>query len=274
MPLLAALPAIGASALKYLPAITAVGGAIPGLRRGNLGEAALGAGTGALTGWGLRAPIGGLTSGAVRMAGGMGAQNLLGTAAGQIGGLGTQKAVMGALTPAALGATAGIGIPLAGALGGVGLAGGFSGIGAQGANRALGAGSGIIGYNSITGEPISAIGGAVPPNLGQFGGTNMYGSNPYDIIDPAGPFAANRLMSRKQTETNRDNVNTMAPTLLKWAEETKRRDLERVLAARGITQNIATQAGMLRDQNTAALNQGTEAMRQMGSAVTQQYNYS
>ena len=66
----------------------------------------------------------------------------------------------------------------------------------------------------------------------------------------------------------------MAPTLLKWAEETKRRDLERVLAARGISQNIATQAGMLRDQNTAALNQGTEAMRQMGSAVTQQYNYS
>ena len=138
----------------------------------------------------------------------------------------------------------------------------------------MGAGSGIIGYNAATGEPITAAGAALPPGLGQFGGTNMYGSNPYDIIDPAGPFAANRLMSRKQTETNRDNVNTMAPTLLKWAEETKRRDLERVLAARGISQNIATQAGMLRDQNTAALNQGTEAMRQMGSAVTQQYNYS
>ena len=36
--------------MKYLPVIGAVAGGLPGLRRGNLGEAALGAGLGAATG--------------------------------------------------------------------------------------------------------------------------------------------------------------------------------------------------------------------------------
>ena len=138
----------------------------------------------------------------------------------------------------------------------------------------MGAGSGIIGYNAVTGEPIVAAGSAVPPGLGQFGGTNMYGSNPYDIIDPNSPFSANRLMQRKQAETSRDNINTIAPTLLKWSEETKRRDLERQLAAAGIRQNIATQAQMLQAANNAGLTQGTTALQQVGGALTNNYSYS
>ena len=118
---LAALPSIGAIALKYLPAATALGGAMPGLRRGNIAEAALGAGLGAASSYGMAGPIGGLTTRAVRMAGGMGAQNVLGTLAGQVGGLGAQKAVMGALTPQVLGNVAKAAIPLgaAGAMYGV-----------------------------------------------------------------------------------------------------------------------------------------------------------
>ena len=274
MPLPAAIPAIGTAALKWLPAVGAVGGAIPGLRKGNLGEAALGSGMGALTGWGGAGGLTALTKGGMRMAGGMGAQNLLGTAAGQIGGLGTQKAVMGALTPQVLTTAARAGIPLAGAAGVFGLSGGLSGIGGQGANRALGAGSGIIGYNAVTGEPITAAGAAVPPGLGQFGGTNMYGSSPYDVIDPAGAMAANRLMQRKQAQLTADNINTIAPTQLKWTEETKRRDLERQLAAAGIRQNIATQAGMLQAAQQAGLNQGTTALQQVGGALTNNYSYS
>ena len=63
-----ALP-LAAGALKYLPVIGAVGGAIPGLRKGNIGEAALGAGFGALTGG---------TSGGLIKAGGAGAARLAG----------------------------------------------------------------------------------------------------------------------------------------------------------------------------------------------------
>ena len=63
-----ALPALllagGNLGLKLLPAIGAVAGAQPGLRRGNLGEAALGAGFGALTG-GMG--TGGLIKGATRI---------------------------------------------------------------------------------------------------------------------------------------------------------------------------------------------------------------
>ena len=275
-----ALPALALAGLKYLPAIGAVGGAIPGLRKGNLGEAALGAGTGALTGWGLGGPIKGLTAGATRMAGGLAPGLVRGatTAAVPFGlkslpsGLGGANLV--GQTGRALQGAAALGVPLAGAAGTFGLAGGFSGMANQGANRAVGAGSGIIGYNAVTGEPILAAGSAVPPGLGQFGGNNMYGSNPYDIIDPNSPFSANRLMQRKQAETSRDNINTIAPTLLKWSEETKRRDLERQLAAAGIRQNIATQAQMLQAANNAGLTQGTTALQQVGGAMTNNYSYS
>ena len=58
---------VAGGALKYLPVIGAVGGAIPGLRKGNIGEAALGAGFGALTGLG--------TSGGLIKAGGIGASH-------------------------------------------------------------------------------------------------------------------------------------------------------------------------------------------------------
>ena len=60
---------LAAGALKYLPVIGAVGGAMPGLKKGNIGEAALGAGLGALTGG---------TSGGLIKAGGVGAARLAG----------------------------------------------------------------------------------------------------------------------------------------------------------------------------------------------------
>jgi len=278
---LPALAAIGAGTLKYLPVIGAVGGAVPGLRKGNLGEAALGAGMGAATGYGVGGGVGALTQGGMRMAGGLapGLVRTATTAAAPFGLKSLPSGLMGThhvvgQTGIALQNAARVGIPLAGAAGVFGVSGGLSGMGAAGANRGLGAGSGIIGYNAATGEPITAAGAAVPPGLGQFGGTNMYGSNPYDVIDPAGAMSANRLMQRKQAELIADNINTIAPTQLKYAEETKRRDLERQLAAAGIRQNIVTQANMLSNANTAGLNMGTNAMSQVGNAMTQNYSYS
>ena len=47
-PVVPALLMAGKLGLKFLPAIGAVAGAAPGLRRGNIGEALLGGGLGAL----------------------------------------------------------------------------------------------------------------------------------------------------------------------------------------------------------------------------------
>ena len=76
-PIVPLLLAGGKLGLKLLPAIGAVAGAAPGLRRGNIGEALLGGGLGALTGGTSTGAIKGLTKGGMRMAGSMGAQNLL-----------------------------------------------------------------------------------------------------------------------------------------------------------------------------------------------------
>jgi len=69
-------------------------------------------------------------------------------------------------------------------------------------------------------------------------------------------------------------LDTIAGTQMKWTEETKRRDLERQLAAAGIRQNIRTQAEMLQAAQQAGLNQGTEAMRAVGGALSNNYSYS
>ena len=243
-------------------------GAAPSLMQGDLGGALLGGGLGAASTIGLGGALGKLgTAGA-----GATAQAIGRTGWGAQQGLG----LAGNLAKQQLGANiASAAIPLAGA----GAIGGISnrllrGPVQGGANRAMGAGSGIIGYNAVTGEPIMAAGQAVPGGLGQFGGTNMYGSSPYDVIDPAGAMAANRLMQRKQAQVIADNINTIAPTQLKWTEETKRRDLERQLAAAGIRQNIITQATMLQNAQQAGLNQGTNALQQVGGALTNNYSYS
>ena len=257
MPLLAK-----AGSAKALPILLrsagALGGAAPGLMRGDLGAAVLGGGLGAASTLGL----GGLTGAGTKAASGA----IFNQAA---------KAGLSPMTTGLLQSGAAAAIPLAGGLA-LGRIGGGIGSGpiAGGVNRAMGAGSGIIGYNAVTGEPIMAAGQAVPGGLGQFGGTNMYGSNPYDEIAPSGPMSANRLAQLKQAQLNAKMLDTIAGNQMKWTEETKRRDLERQLAAAGIRQNIRTQAEMLQAAQQAGLTQGTKAMSQVGSALTNNYSYS
>ena len=249
----------------------ALGAAIPGVG-GALGTRMAGTALGAKIG---KAVAGGLAGGAGKVAGaasGLGREGLQGlgrTAAAQTANLmrGGAAQAVGATGLGGLGAATyfGLGAPGLGAV---------AGMGSRAIDRAIGGGSGIIGYNSVTGEPITAAGAAVPPGLGQYGGTNMYGSNPYDVIDPSGAMSANRLMQLKQAQLNAKMLDTIAGTQMKWTEETKRRDLERQLAAAGIRQNIVTQAGMLRDANQAGLTQGTNAMSQVGGALTNNYSYS
>lgn len=249
----------------------ALGAAIPGIG-GALGTRMAGTALGAKLGTAI---AGGLKGGAGKVAGaasGLGREGLQGlgrTAAAQTANLmrGGAAQAVGATGLGGLGAATyfGLGAPGLGAV---------AGMGSRAIDRVVGGGSGIIGYNAVTGEPIMAAGAAVPPGLGQFGGTNMYGSNPYDVIDPSGPMSANRLAQLKQAQLNAKMLDTIAGTQMKWTEETKRRDLERQLAAAGIRQNIRTQAEMLQAAQQAGLNQGTNAMSQVGSALTNNYSYS
>ena len=244
--------------VALLPALAIGGsllGGIQGYRRsgGNLGQAALGAGVGALG------------------AAGMGsAGRFAGQKLGGLLGLGAAEAAgLGALGGGVLGGgsilTGNVGVPV-----GQNIAQGVGQVG-TGIRDSV---SGIAGYNAVQGLPPGAAGLAVPGGLGQYGGTQMYGASPYDVIDPSGAMAANRLAQLKQAQLNAKMLDTIAGTQLKWTEETKRRDLQRQLAAAGIRKNIETQAGMLRDANQAGLNQGTNAMSQVGGALTNNYSYS
>ena len=261
----------GKLGLKFLPVIGATTGALPGLRKGNLGEAALGAGVGALTGGlGTGGAIKGLTKGGMRMAGSMGAQNLLGTAAGQIGGLGAQKAVMGALTPQVLTKAARVGIPLAG-IGAVAKAsGGLGGGGAAAAGPGLGGAAGLIGYGAIGNEGMGGV--PLPPGMGPYGNIGPSGY-PLDVLSPLGLDAGRRLRTQKDAEALRDATNIVLPTIRKFSEQAKKDDFARSIAARGIAQNIATNAALTQGMAAATRQLGTTAAQQAGTALTTQYNY-
>ena len=277
----------GKLGLKALPIIGSVAGAIPGLRRGNLGEAALGAGMGALTGGlGTGGAIKGLTKAGMRMAGSKGLQSLIGTTAGQLGGLGTQKAVMSALTPAALTKAARVGIPLAGiagvakvagggAGGGSGMGGGAGmGMGGYGSGMGMGGlaggGLGLLGYGSVRGEPMTGL--PLPAGMGTFGNIGPSGL-PLDVLSPLGLDAGRRLRTIKDAQALRDAQNIVLPTIRKFSEQAKKDDFSRSIAARGIAQNIATNAALTEGMAKATRDMGVRAADLAGQGLITQYNY-
>ena len=270
-PVVPLLLAGGKLGLKLLPAIGAVAGAAPGLRRGNIGEALLGGGVGALTGGlGTGGAIKGLTKGGMRMAGSMGTQNILGTLAGQVGGLGAQKAVMGALTPQVLTKAARVGIPLAGIGAVAKVAGGTGGGGSQIAGAPLGGAAGLLGYSSIGNEGMGGV--PLPPGMGAYGNVGPTGY-PLDVLSPLGLDAGRRLRTQKDAESLRDATNIVLPTIRKFSEQAKKDDFARSMAARGIAQNIATNAALTQGMAAATRQLGTTAAQQAGTALTTQYNY-
>ena len=277
----------GKLGLKALPIIGSVAGAIPGLRRGNLGEAALGAGMGALTGGlGTGGAIKGVTKAGMRMAGSKGLQSLIGTTAGQLGGLGTQKAVMSALTPAALTKAARVGIPLAGIAGvakvagggmggGSGLGGGAGmGMGGYGSGMGLGGlaggGAGLLGYGSVRGEPMGGM--PLPMGMGPYGNIGPTGL-PLDVLSPLGVDAGRRLRTIKDAEALRDAQNIVLPTIRKFSEQAKKDDFSRSIASRGIAQNIATNAALTEGMAKATRDMGVRAADLAGQGLITQYNY-
>jgi len=268
-PLLAKGVAAGAGALKYLPVIGAVGGALPGLRKGNLGEAALGSGFGALTG-GLG--TGGLISGATgavgRMAGKKGVQQALKKGATAIGG----QQLAGQVTKKNIQQAVKAGVPLAGAAGVFGLsqAGGDMGIPPAGAG--LRGAAGLAGYGSVRGENMAAGGVPLPPGMGSYGGISPIG-DPLSVVSPLGLDAGRRLRTIKDAEALRDAQNILLPTVRKYSEQAKRDEFARNMAAAGIKTNIALNAQLAGAMQQAGLQMGQTAAQQAGEAITRPYQY-
>ena len=244
-PALAKVGAIKLPLLLRAAGVTA--GALPGLRQGNLGQAIVGGGLGALG----TAGLGGVTTGlagkaglqAAKMAGSKG---LGATAAGVLGR---------AAVPIGIGTLAGGGT--AGILGG--------GVGNVGRGAASLAGYGTVGGEGMGGSPL-------PPGMGMYGGVSPTG-DPLDVLSPLGLDAGRRLRTIKDAEALRDAQNIVLPTVRKFAEQAKRDEFARSMAGAGIRQNIATQAALTENMQRAGLNLGMTAAQQAGDALTQRYNY-
>ena len=266
--MVAPVPALlmaGKLGLKFLPVIGAVSGAAPGLRKGNIGEAALGAGFGALTG-----------------ASGVGATNMarrgLSRFAGNPNVVGGATNLLGQIRPDLVDAPikqllqrgVRVGVPLAGIAATTKVAGGLGGGGATAASPTLGGAAGLLGYNTIGNEGMGGV--PLPPGMGPYGNVGPTGL-PLDVLSPLGVEAGQRLRTQKDAESLRDATNIVLPTLRKFSEQAKKDDFARSIAARGIAQNIATNAILTQGMAEATRNLGTRAAEQAGQALTTQYTY-
>ena len=232
---------------------------LPALLRGDILGALGGGVTGAATGYG----IGGLTKGLIPRAG-----NLVGSL------MGPTTSVAGAVLPQLAGAA----VPAVGglALGGINRGvqnlagqaiGGVTGAVGQSGQNAIG----LLGYHAVTGEPL--YGTAVPQGTGQYGGVPPVGGSALDVIQAGGPGGAQRLTTVKNAQTMADALNAYMPTVRKFAEQAKKDDFERSMAAEGIKRNILTNAEMLMAAQRAGLDMGTTGAQQAGQALTTQYSY-
>ena len=248
---LPALAKVGAAKLPLLlraAGITA--GAAPSLMRGDLGGAVVGGGLGALGTLGLGSAASMATKPALK---GIFAA---GTKAG--------------LTPGNIATLQGVaqaGIPL-----GIGALGGGSAAGLLGrpAKNLAGGAAGLAGYGTIGNEGMGGV--PLPPGMGPYGNVGPAGL-PLDVLSPLGVEAGQRLRTQKDAESLRDATNIVLPTLRKFSEQAKKDDFARSMAARGIAQNIATNAALTQGMAAATRQLGTTAAQQAGQALTQQYNY-
>jgi len=247
MPLLAKVGAVKLPLLLRGAGIAA--GAAPGIARGNLGQALVGGGLGALG----TAGLGGVTTGLAGKAGLQAARM-----AGSTGFGATAAGILGrAAVPLGIGALAGGST--------AGLLGGGAG------NVGKGAVS-LGGYGLTGGEGMGAGGTPLPPGMGPYGMISPMG-DPLSVLSPLGLDAGRRLRSVKDAETLRDATNILLPTVRKFSEQAKRDDFARDMASAGIKQNILTNAALTENMQRAGLNMGMNAANQAGAALTARYNY-
>ena len=109
--------------------------------------------------------------------------------------------------------------------------------------------------------------------MGQFGYTDPYGGI-WNQINPQGPAQGRRTGKILDADTTAKEINILAPTIRKWAEQAKKDELTRQLAAAGVRQNIATNARLNELSAAASQQAAMTGLQQTGSALTQQYNYA
>ena len=274
--------------LPLLPALAVGGsvlGGIQGFRRsgGNLGEAALGAGMGALGASGLGQTgkfAGRLAAGALPkgLTGGLLTETIAKAAAGDAGAklllakqamLNTAPAALPALGALGLGGgalvTGNVGVPQTMGAGSMGVQ---TGMGSAGIPQGL---AGTVGYGMPKGE--TGYLQPVTQGIGQYGGIAPIGSDPFAVVDPRGRDSARRLMQRKEGETLRDNLNTILPTVEKFSDRAKQRDLQRGLAAEGVKANIQGNIEQLLRAQNAVNAIATQGMEGATNALQTQYTY-
>lgn len=261
------LPALvqgGRLAMQFLPAIMGVGAALPSLKQGNFGQAALQGGLGYLTGMPLKGLVGtasrAVSAQAPRLAGAI-LPNLVDAPGFNV--------VAKQLARAGIGLGGGL-LALKGGelMGQPAVAQGVQQGIQQGGGAVVQGGAGLLGYQAPGAADYS--GAALPPNLGMYGGVTPYGL-PTDVLGPAG--MGQRLQTLKDAETMRDAMRLLLPEEYKAAEARSKSEMARQLAAAGIRQNIQTRAAMQQAAQVAGLNAGMNALNTAGQAVTRQYQY-
>ena len=258
------LPALltgGRMAMQALPYITAVMGALPGISKGDLGQAALGGGLGYLGGGFGARQLGGAKTAATA--------GLRGVAQG----VGPLASLAGGLKPVAQ-----IGIPLAGVALAAPLIGGL----ASGTGGAVSRGAGSVARNVIGGA--GAMGVGRPDPSGSF-------DLPYDVteaverdalsrlpttadvMDVNKFYAAARANQELEALTQLKNLKLIEPYKFQAMEAAKLNEFKRQAAGRQIGQNIDTAAAMIQRGQLAAQQMGQTAAQQIGQAAMSQYNY-
>ena len=258
-----------------------------------LGSAGLGAALGGLQGYQqsggdlgkafgsavIGGGLGALAPGAGRMAGT--ALQSSGLLAPLAGGL-TKAATLGrqalglvgpaqAVTAGQLANLAGTGVTGLASLAIPGVAAGLSGATGRAAQAALGAG-GAMGVPGLGAQQPGAFTPvpAVPENLQDL--NRQLGS--LDVMDPNKAFAAGRLASEKDMDTQIRNMQKLINLQYPVLSQAKKDEMQRNLAAAQIRSNIDTQADAIRSSLRTSQQMGVNAASQMGSALAAQYQYS
>jgi hypothetical protein len=252
----------GRMAMQALPMLSAGLGALPGLREGDFGKAAAGAGLGYVGGR--------LGRGGLQAAKGAGASYFRPAAAAMAGTpLGTMAS--------GLKAGAQIGIPLAGGLlaapliGGVasGLAGPVSGLTGKAARAATGA-AGI--GQQVTGAGLPQMPDV--PNYGVAGDLSQYGPpGAVSYADPAGTIQSQLRFQNQQEQQSMINSLRYAPYIEAYQQRTKEFDLRREAAGAQLRTALETDAAMRRQAQIGAQRMGESFLTSIGNAGATQYRY-
>lgn len=261
----AAIPLLagaGRIAMTRLPLLMGAGAAIPSLTQGRPIEAAIQGGLGYLTGGALGGPARGLV-----MAGTRKLPQALGAVAPKL----AEK-----LTPAAL-RNLGYGVAGLGVGGGALALGGALNSAAAPVARTVQQGAGNVGQVgaglAATQRPGPSIYGGDPYDqglLGNYGGVEPGGS-PLEVLGQRG--LGRTLETQRQAAATLNALKGFNQEGYDLNEAVKKQDMARQLAAAGIRQNIATNAAMLQNAQTGAINMGQQAMADSGRALTTNYQY-